>query len=481
MRPSRLGSRVPMVVALLAGGTLIGWAIGTARGAMVAAAVVAATGFYGVSRRPIVGVVVALAVVASLPLFIGRIAFEIGPLSVHWTDLGLLTLAFAAAVTLARGVGQSASKAASVALWLVGPLLGVVALKVAIALLGGSGLGAVGVAVRTVAWYASLPMMALLLAERPDREQMMRVVVALAIVASVAVFVGNLSVTIGSTIAGLVGSRLVVVPGVAVVISRLVLPGMTLVPIALAMSVGHIALEERRSVDPSAYVITALLLAGLIVTFARGMWAWTIVALAIALPLRARARTAVAVIGLALGLSVLVLAADGLVTSVGGANAGSLTGLISQRIEDALDGDANVRIRRVEDDEVMRQTEGHELLGVPIAEPIGLASEYPEGIIFTIHNSYYATYGRLGVLGLVALGALVIGVGVVGVRAIRGAPPEDVVVAFAAFTGYVWALVASWTQQGLTNVTGVAAACLCAAVLTAICAATRAASFEDEA
>ncbi len=133
-------------------------------------------------------------------------------LAVHWTDLALIVLAIASAVTYACNASRSAAPV-RVGIVLAAPMLVVVFSRAGWDVLLGASLSTIGTGLRVYAWYLGVILFAAIMASPPMREKVISLILALASLASVLVIVSNALAGVGSVIALAIGSRLVVLPG----------------------------------------------------------------------------------------------------------------------------------------------------------------------------------------------------------------------------------------------------------------------------
>lgn len=455
-----------LLIGLIATSVFLGAAVAEGRIWLLVYAFVAACAIAVIVRHPLSGMVIALLIAGTIPIFIGTVAVDIGPLSLHWTDAALLALLAASAAAYSQDPSRFRQPLRT-ALVLCVPLLAVVLLAAMLALFRGGSVLQTGTALRAYAWYAALAAFSVTMCNSAARVRVRELIVVIAAFVSVLVIASNLVPGIGVVVSALTGSRLVALPGYDATIARLVLPGMTLVPLAFGLMIGELAYDPKARLVPRT-LLAGLFAAAMLVTFARGIWLWTAISVLIVMSARVRLKTVISGI-VAIGLLIAaILVADALIGESSRLPDG-LAAMVSARIGSIADGDANVDIRKQEDRAVLTAVGDNYVLGVGPEQTLGVYLEQPNGVgIYTIHNAYYAVFGRFGLLGLLSLGWLIVGIGVLGFSALHRASGADAAIIFGLLIGFVRGVLSAWTQADLTNVTGIMVLTLCAGGIVAM-------------
>ena len=216
-----------------------------------------------------------------------------------------------------------------------------------------------------------------------------------------------------------------------------------------------------------------ILIAGLVVTFGRGMWVSTALGILVATACRLTARSALRFVVVLACLALGVLAADFAVRGSAALPSGILYAG-SARVQSSFNGDANVSIRYEEMRLVVSQTQGHGIIGLGLASRPGYDYGPYEGAdLIVVHNGYYNIYGRLGGLGVIAFIVYAAVVLTLGVLATRRAAGFDLVLAFGGLVGFVQGVSSSWTQGTNTSLSGIVAMSTAAAFVALVFMRTR--------
>lgn len=445
-------------------------ASGEYRGAAIAAGALGL--LFALSARPHLAVLLCLVLVDSVLVVVGLVAARFGPLGVHWTDMGLAAVVLAAAIT-ARRATSDAPKTTVAALVAVAPFLAVQAAKAMIAVESGVEWTAVGALLRPLAWYAAFPALVVLVQADDGAKRVVRYVHVVAAATCVVVVGAAVSGSVAATLAPVLGSRLVGIPGYAGALMRLYVPGMNLVPLALGLVLGrHIERGHERWSLPEG-VLFALYGVGLVFTFGRGMWLWTMLALASAFLLRAHAEVLVRVLAVVLALTVLVVGLNAVIGRTDEMPNGLLD-LVGQRAQILLGGDVNAQVRSIENKQVIQDVGPRVLTGVGLDERLGSGSRGgAEGtVVYAVHNGYYHTYGRFGVIGLGALMFFVLSVLLRGARSVEAARGSALPLAFGGFVGFLRGVLSAWTQGDVWSAGGILVLVLSAALIYCVYYAT---------
>lgn len=432
-----------------------------------------------VRARPHWAILGSLVVVDSVFMVLGNVSARLGSLAVQWGDVALLALAVAATRSGGES-GRTPGHGPVASLGAVAPFLAVVALNAVAGVAGGAEWQSVGVSLRPLAWYVTLPLFVLMLRRDGYVRRVTGYIHFVAASTCVLVVAGVVSGGLATAAAPLLGSSLVGIPGYAGSLLRLYVPGMNVVPLALGLVVGQrmFAHHERRS--PLNGMLMVLYVVGLLFTFGRGMWLWTVSALAVALALRTRADVLVRIAAATLGVAIVVVGVDAALGQTQEMPTG-LLGLMGQRAQILLGGDPNSEARHLENKEVAQDARSRFLTGAGLTGRVGrrYVQDVEGTVVYVVHNSYYSTYGRIGLIGL---GALLFGLGsvlLVGVRAVLGASGRELSLAFGGFVGFVRGVLSAWTQSDATSTEGILILCLSGALLYHVYYAARALEPEE--
>lgn len=425
-----------------------------------------------VRKRPVVGIAFSLAVTTTFNFLIGAQAFAFGPVSVHWTDLGLAVAVLSAVFSLSStsGEGRVAARSRFRLALLVSAAFGaVIVLKAVLAVSDGVGLQVVGNASRETAYYLVVAAFVASLLDGRDMSLVEKAVHVIGITTALVLVVGDLSFSLGQQLSQFFGSTYRDIPGYGGLLSRLYIPGRYVMPLGFGIVLGKLTYKGQYRGRWLDWVFAVVYVLGLLGTFQRGVWLSLVVAAAAAAVIRADRTTVVRLVMAGVLLMTGLVVADAVVGRTPTFPTGVL-GLVGDRVQSLGASDANADVRRLEDREVTRQIGGEEILGVPLGVPLGVFDGFKENglAVYTVHNGYYAVLGTYGWLGLASLLFLLAGSLVVAVRVLKTASGAALPWAYAAAFSLVRIAASAWTQQDLTDVSGIVVLALSIAIAIAL-------------